>query len=245
MCEEITTSKQQLFVCAETFVDKLTQRIQQRSCQCQRLLQRTRLQMLGHTAMVTLQCDNGNKLLWPTSPYLGTKYLANSRMAHGYSISGILPNQYLRVGEAAGIRKFSDVYLSEFFKNYKECVKTLADELCVDVLYEEIVAYPEMDSINILTDAWHGIRRNSKYTDVVCIGAESHKVLHIGTITRADEHGAQKHELLGTETIPDYSENQEGASVTVHVHCHDRNMSFLDLHFVERLQVVCLFTVLS
>ena len=181
--------------------------------------------MLGHTAMVTLQCDNGHKLLWPTSPYLGTKYLANSRMAHGYSISGILPNQYLRVGEAAGIRKFSDVYLSEFFKNYKECVKTLADELCVDVLYEEIVAYPEMDSINILTDAWHGIRRNSKYTDVVCIGAESHKVLRIETITRADEHCAQKHELLGTETIHDYSENQEGASVSVHVHCHDRNMS--------------------
>ena len=137
-------------------MDKLTQVIQQHSCQCQRLLQRTRLQMLGHTAMVTLQCDNGHKLLWPTSAYLGTNYLANSRMAHSYFISGILPNQYLRVGEAAGIGKLSDVYLSEFFKNYKECVKMLADELCVDALYEKIVAYPETDSINILTYARHG-----------------------------------------------------------------------------------------
>ena len=224
-CEEIATSKQQLFVCAETSVDKLTQRIQQHSCQCQRPLQRTQLQMLGHVAMVTLQCDNGHKLLWPTSSYLGTKYLANSRMAHGYFISGILPNQYLRVAEAAGIGKLSDVYLSEFFENYKECVKTLADESCVDALYEEIVAYPEMDGINILTDTRHGTRRNSKYTDVVCTGAESHKVLRIKTITRADEPCAQKHELLGTNKIYDYLENQEGGSVSVRVLCHDRNMS--------------------
>ena len=160
--------------------------------------------MLGHVAMVTLQCDNCHKLLWPTSSYLGTKYLANSRMAHGYFISGILPNQYLRVAEAAGIGKLSDAYLSEFFENYKECVKTLADESCVDALYEEIVAFPEMDGINILTYAWHGTRRNSKYTDVVCIGAESHKVLRIETITRADEPCAQKHELLGTNKIYDY-----------------------------------------
>ena len=145
-------------------------------------------------------------------------------MAHGYFISGILPNQYLRVAEAAGIRKLSDAYLSEFFENYKECVKTLADESCVDVLYEEIVAYPEMDG-NILTDAWHGTRRNSKYTDVVCIVAESHKVLRIETITTADELCAQKHELLGTKKIYDYLENQEGGSVSVHMHCHDRNMS--------------------
>ena len=206
-------------------MDKLTQRIQQHSCQCQRPLQRTQLQMLGHVAMVTLQCDNGHKLLWPTSSYLGTKYLANSRMAHGYFISGILPNQYLRVAEAAGIGKLSDVYLSEFFENYKECVKTLADESCVDALYKEIVAFPEMDGINILTNARHGTRRNSKYTDVVCIGAESHKVLRIETITRADEPCAQKHELLGTKKIYDYLENQEGGSVSVRVLCHDRNMS--------------------
>ena len=78
------------------------------------------------------------------------------------------------MAEAAGIGKFSNAYLSEFFENYKECVKTLADESCVDALYEEIVAYPEMDGINILTNARQN-RRNFKYTDVVCIGAESHK----------------------------------------------------------------------
>ena len=77
----------------------------------------------------------------------------------------------------------------------------LVDESCVDALDEEIVAYPEMNGINILTDAWHGTRRNSKYTDIVCIGSESHKVLRIETITRADEPCAQKHELLGTNKI--------------------------------------------
>ena len=66
LCEEIATSKQQLFVCAESSVDKLTEQIQQHSCLCQRPLQRTELKMLGHVAMVTLQCDKGHKLLWPT-----------------------------------------------------------------------------------------------------------------------------------------------------------------------------------
>ena len=65
--------------------------------------------------MATLQCDNSYKLLWPTSPYVGTKYLANCRMAHGYFISSILPNQYQHVVEAAGIEKLSEGYLSGFF----------------------------------------------------------------------------------------------------------------------------------
>ena len=69
---------------------------------------------------------------------------------------------------------------------------------------EEIVAYPEMNGINILTDVRHGTRRNSKYTDIICIGTESHKVLRIETITRADKPCAQKHELVGTNKIYDY-----------------------------------------
>ena len=91
--------------------------------------------------------------------------------------------------------------MSEFFENYKESIKMLVDESCLDALDEEIVAYPEMNGINILTDARHGTRRNSKYTDIVCIGSESHKVLRIETITRADKPCAQKHELLGTNKI--------------------------------------------
>ena len=210
-------------------MDKLTQRIQQHSCQCQRPLQRTQLQMLGHVAMVTLQCDNCHKLLWPTSSYLGTKYLANSRMAHGYFISGILPNQYLRVAEAAGIGKQRLMrFCLSFSKTTRNASKRsrtsrvwmprCTRKLCPILKWTASTSSQTMHDRALL-------RRNSKYTDVVCIGAESHKVLRIETITRADEPCAQKHELLGTKKIYDYLENQEGGSVSVRVLCHDRNMS--------------------
>ena len=102
----------------------------------------------------------------------------------------------------------------------------------MDALYEEIVSYPEMDGINILTDTTTcGTRRNSKYTDVVCIGAESYRVLRVETVTRADVPCAQKHKLLGTTEknyiyiYDSYLETHEGGSVSVRVHCHDKNMS--------------------
>ena len=224
-CEDLSSSRQQLFVCAESSVDKLLERIQHHWCTCTKRLYRTEIRMLGHVAMATLRCEDGHKLLWPSSPYIGDRYLANCRMAHGYLISGILPNQYCRIAEAAGIGKLGDDYVAKFFNTYKDCVKTLAKESCKDALYDEIVLYPEMDGINILTDARHGTRRNSRYTDVVCIGAESHKVLCVKTISREDERCAQKHELLGTQKIYRHLKKQDNGSVHVRVHCHDRNMS--------------------
>ena len=224
-CEDFASSKQQLFVCAESSVDKLLERVQQHWCMCGKPLVRRELTMLGHVAMVTLRCEHSHQLLWPSSPYIGTKYLANCRMAHGYLISGILPNQYCRVAEAAGIGKLDREYLATFFSVYKDCVKTLTKDSCKDALYEEIVLYPDMDGINILTDARHGTRRNSRYTDVVCMGAESHKVLCVKTVTREEERCTQKHELLGTQKIYKHLQKQDNGSVHVRVHCHDRNMS--------------------
>jgi hypothetical protein len=41
----------------------------------------------------------------------------------------------------------------------------------------EIVSYENMFGINILTDARHDTRKNYMFSDVVCIGANTHKVL--------------------------------------------------------------------
>ena len=101
----------------------------------------------------------------------------NSRMAHGYFISGILPNQYERIMTATGIGILGNSYLNTFFEAYSEYVKALAKDSTRDALLEEIVTYEDMDDINILTDVRQAIRKNSKYTDVICLGANSHKVL--------------------------------------------------------------------
>ena len=124
-------------------------------------------------------------------------------MAHGYFISGILPNQYERIMTATGIGILGNTYLNTFFESYSECIKALAKELERDALLKEVVTYEDMDGINILTDARHATRRNSKYTDVITLNPNpnSHKVLHYGTVTRGDDPCAQRHESLGTKRI--------------------------------------------
>ena len=224
-CLDTPSCNEQLFICAQSSVENLVQRVELHNKCCEHSLAQSEFQMSGHVGVATFTCARKHQLRWHSSPYLGIKYLVNEKMAHGYFISGILPNQYVRIVDAAGIGKLGQGYLDTFFTTYSECVKTVVKESTDDTLLEEIVQYDNMDGINILTDARHGTRKNSKYSDVVCIGAKTHKVLRVETVTRAEEKCAQKHELIGTERIYKYLEAQEGGTVHVRVHCHDRNSS--------------------
>jgi len=70
---------------------------------------------------------------------------------------------------ATGIGILGNTYLRTFFESYSECIKALAKMLKRDALLKEVVTYEDMDDINILTDARHATRRNSKYTDVITL----------------------------------------------------------------------------
>ena len=61
---------------------------------CDQPLETNAVTLSGHVGVFRLQCAKDHRISWHSSPYLGDKYLVNSRMAHGYFISGILPNQY-------------------------------------------------------------------------------------------------------------------------------------------------------
>ena len=76
--------------------------------------------------------------------------------------------------------------------------------------------------VDILTDARHGTRKNSRQTDVICIGNDTKKVIAYKTVTSEDDPIAQRHEKLGTASI--YS-TLGSANVTVQKHCHDNNAS--------------------
>jgi hypothetical protein len=72
----------------------------------------------------------------------------------------------------------------------------LATKSYEDVLMNEIVSYENMSGINILTDARHDTRKNYMFSDVVCIGANTHKVLRSELISevsylQAATHGFQ------------------------------------------------------
>ena len=76
------------------------------------------------------------------------------------------------------------------------------------------------NTINILTDARHGWRKNAKQTDVVCIGAKTKRVLYVSTITKEVDDVAQRHELHGTKEIYRHIADK---GLGVAAHCHDNN----------------------
>ena len=219
-CTDLPSTKEQLFVCASSSIDNLVKHTQLHSKVCDQPLETNAVTLSGHVGVFRLQCAKDHRISWHSSPYLGDKYLVNSRMAHGYFISGILPNQYERIMTATGIGILGNAYLNTFFESYSECVKALAKESTRDALLEEIVTYEDMDGINILTDARHATRKNSKYTDVICLGANSHKVLHYETVTRGDDPCEQRHESLGTQRIYDHLQSQENGVYTVMIETH-------------------------
>ena len=54
------------------------------------------------------------------------------------------------------------------------------------------------------------------------MGSETHKVLTCATVTKQDDHVAQRHEKIGSQKIYDHFDSQ---NVTVRIHTHDRNMA--------------------
>ena len=157
------------FVRASSSTDNLVKRTQLHSKVCDQPLETITVTLSGHVGVFRLQCAKDHMISWHSSPCLGDKHQVNSRMAHGYFISGILPNQYERIMTATVIGILGNTYLNTFFESYSERVKALAKESTRDALLEETVTYKDMDSINILTDARHATRRNSKYTDVLTL----------------------------------------------------------------------------
>lgn len=81
-----------------------------------------------------------------------------------------------------------------------------------------------MDGVDILTDAGHNWRRNARFTDVVCLGDKTHKVLEDAIISKNDDPITQRHEMIGVKCIYEKMDNTEGG-LYVRVHGHDRNMS--------------------
>ena len=83
-----------------------------------------------------------------------------------------------------------------------------------------------MSGINICTHARHDIRKIFMFSDVVCIGADTHQVLRSELISKIDSLHPQSHEFIGTLRIYHYLDSVDnGIVVHVRLHCHDRNTS--------------------
>lgn len=208
-----------LFLCTKSAISNLTSRINEHDTACNRPLNDEQIERFGHCSVVTLTCHS---FRWSSSPRIeGGHFLANLRIAHGMVASGILPNQYQRFCDGGKFGKLSESSLDKLCDSYSKVVDRLARESESATLLEEI-ASGDLEGIDILTDARHCWRKNAKFSDVLCLGDITHKVLRVETISKVDDPCTQRHELIGIQRIYNYFDGQD---CPVNVHCHDSNAS--------------------
>ncbi|CAC5400512.1 MRC [Mytilus coruscus] len=122
----------------------------------------------------------------------------------------------------SGISMLNEEKRTIFFNKHQQHIQEEYNE-CIDTaLLEEIASYEDLDSIDIMSDAHHGWRKNAKDTSVVAIGEKTHKVLNCEHVTKAHDIVSQGHEKVETVRVYQYMKDKD---VRVGVRCHDGNLS--------------------
>ena len=204
--------------------------VQEHANTCKRFLDVTDIMSFGHVAKLILRCSEGHTLQCDTSPHIeGGKFLANLRMIHGVNSSGLRYVQYERLCKATGLGICPESMFSDMQNLICDATEAVAKSSMESALNTEIgqsvansVNPLQTDGIDIITDARHGTRKNSAFSDVVALGGTTHKVVAIQTVSKKDDPCSQRHELLGVKNI--YKEF-DSKNVKVRLHGHDRNAS--------------------
>jgi len=230
---EKTDTKQDLYIVANSSLKKFLEIADDHARYCAKTLRITKTHYRGHVALCKLSCAGRgpHKYTWSSSPKLpdNKTYLANVRVQHGLIFSGMLPVHYMRFVTSAGIGLIGPKTRRQFLNNYQDFIHAEYKSSIEEALRQEIDTYDSIQeqsespsSIDIMTDARHGWRKNAKDTSVVAIGDHCHKVLQCVHVTKAEDHVTQRHEKLGTQQIYEYIESK---GVNIRVHAHDRNMA--------------------
>lgn len=169
-------------------------------------------------------CDQCQfKSVWKSSLELSNgKNLVTLRMFHGYITSGMLPSQMDRFISTIGLQTLGSRTTKAYLKFTSDHISEERRSSCDIALTEELQLNGPDNSIDLVTDARHSTRRNSKFTDVACLGYNTKQVIHHEIVSRADDPCAQRHELLGTKRIYAHLETKQ---INVRRHGHDRNTS--------------------
>jgi hypothetical protein len=217
-------------MCTTSAVENLLKRVSEHKDQCTGTFSIADSLCFQHVATHKFHCSAGHDMDWASSPHVeGGDFLANLRMAHGYLSSGMLPNQYERFCKSAGIGVMGDKYLNGIQTTYSKTIQDLATKSMNDAVNEEI-AHSECirkDSddhgISVMCDARHCWRKNAQFSDIVCLGEETRKVLRIETINKyTEESCSQKHETLGVTKILKHFDDEQ---VPIINFIHDDNRS--------------------
>ncbi len=66
------------------------------------------------------------------------------------------------------------------------------------------------------------MRKNARFSDIVCLGMRTHKVLKLETISKEDDRCNQRHEMIGVKRLYKYFEDN---NIPTMCRAHDNNAS--------------------
>lgn len=218
------TQEEDLTVCTQSALRILNGVIFDHNLKCKHQLLMSLYPKLSCGKIYQLTCPHCNfHYTWNTSTDLpGGKDLVTARLVHGYCSSGMQRVQLDRFLLSTGIGNLSSRDLKKYTEDYSQHVLAEKQSSIRIALTEELASINDGENIDIVTDARHSTRRNSRYTDVVCVGYSSKKILVNEVVSRTDDTCSQRHELIGTKAI--YNHLNE-MNVSVRRHGHDNNAS--------------------
>ena len=219
------------FLVSKSALRNITGGLLQHYIECKSLIDIDDIVRFGHVGKIKFRCQNNHTLKMDTSPHIeGGKYLANLQIIHGLYMSGLRYGQYERFCEGSFFGCCPESSFSNNHSMYCDVTSATAFESIKDALLEEEVLSindahtqeQEYEGITILTDARHSTRRNAKQSDIIALGAKTHKVVGAVTVTKEDDPVSQRHEIFGVKRL---YQHFDACDVTIHIHGHDRNAS--------------------
>ena len=217
--QKVNNDNDTLFISAFSSAKKLTEICENHLKVCSASLNHEHVTMSGHVGIVKLSCSGDTKhtYQWSSSPHLtDNRFLVNHRMQLGYSTTGILPIQYQRFSQAAGIGWMPPQGRKRNEEMIKECIEEEYEASIQEAMDTEIGLTLDTieNGINVISDARHSTRKNAKDTSVVVIGEKGHKVLSHEHVTKQQERITQRHETVGTTRVMDKFE-EDGVDTNI------------------------------
>ena len=179
-----TMKDDSIFLSSKGSIDHILELLHQHR-NCNQVPEVSEVRFVGHAAMLRIKCLKCSFATgWNSSQYMTSTeghtpmFLVNMKMAHAYITSGLRKVQYETFCNGAGIGTLKDEKINKVKKIYMPIIQESADSSKQQALEEEIASTENvMSGIDIMTDARHGTRKNSKDTDVICLGEQTHKCL--------------------------------------------------------------------
>ncbi|XP_068738170.1 uncharacterized protein [Montipora capricornis] len=179
----------------------------------------------GHVCRLEVPCFNADSVLWLSSGVLGhpAKYVANVRMVHAFTCTGLTETQYHSFGEAAGIGSVMDKTIDTIYQNDGFGYMAIVQEQALKSMQEarnEVQGTPHYMANGdcIITDARHDSSRAAMHSTVSAISMSNKRIIAVCNWSRVNERSAPSREVPMTKELITTLTEDQGYNVTEVAH---------------------------